>query len=144
MTARTSPVNITAATRLSAGEPARSARERRSDFRSPVEVVLPVAMMLLDDTGYPASDWLVADILDLSCGGMCLLIGGQPGSPFLPHGRVRLDVSMHPDFGVPTLSGSLRWFTRAGQQMVSLGLQFDRELPRLPALQPAVAGPEDS
>jgi hypothetical protein len=135
MPARPTPPDLTAATRLAAGEPALLGSERRTDFRSPVEVVRSIRLMLLDDTGYPASPWLVADILDLSCGGMCLLIGDPPGSPFRPHARVRLDVSMHPDFGAPTLAGSVRWFTAAGQQqVVSLGVQFDRELPRLPAL----------
>ncbi len=134
MTADPSSPAIRAATRLAAGEAAVGGRERRTDFRSPVEVVRSIRLLLLDDTGYPASPWLVADILDLSCGGMCLLIGAQPGSPFRPHARVRLDLSMHPDFGVPSLAASVRWFTDAGQQVVSLGVQFDRELPRLPAL----------
>ena len=122
---------ITAGTVLEAGD----GSERRGAFRSPVEAVRSVGLMLLDDTGYPASPWLVADILDVSCGGFCLLLTEPPGSPFRPHFRVRLNVSMHPDFGQPELEGSLRWFVRAElEHVVTLGVQFDQELPRLPSL----------
>lgn len=138
---------LTAATVLQAGDPAPagSGDERRLAFRSPVDAVRSIALMLLDDTGYAASPWQVADILDVSCGGLCLLLGERPEQPFRPHYRVRLNVSMHPDFGAPELGGSLRWFVRAGL-MVTLGVQFDAELARLPGLlacrrdQPRVLG----
>jgi hypothetical protein len=117
------------------GEGKSSGDERRADFRRPVEAARSIGLMLLDDTGYPASPWLLVDILDLSRGGICLLLSEREGSPFQAHFRLRLNVSMHPDFGVPELAGSLRWFVRAEhERLVTLGVQFDRELPKLPTL----------
>ena len=143
------PPAVTAATVLQGqGDgSASSGDERRIAFRSPVEAVRSIGLMLLDDTGYAASPWLVADILDVSCGGFCLLLGERPDQPFRPRFRVRLNVSMHPDFGAPELGGSLRWFVRAEHEhLVTLGVQFDAELPRVPTLlacrrdQPRVLG----
>lgn len=146
------PQGITAATRLQAGAPEPDGAvgggdERRGAFRNPVEAVRSIGLMLLDDTGYPASSWLVADVLDVSCSGLCLLVFERADAPFCPRFRVRLNVSMHPDFGEPELAASLRWFVRAGlEHVVTLGVQFDRELPRLPMLlacrrhQPRVLG----
>jgi hypothetical protein len=140
---------ITAATVLQGNghRPAPTSDERRIAFRSPVEAVRSIGLMLLDNTGYAASPWLVADILDVSRGGLCLLLAERPDKPFRPHFRVRLNVSMHPDFGQPELAGSLRWFVRAEhERVVTLGVQFDQELPRLPTLlacrrdQPRVLG----
>ena len=114
---------------------AASGDERRIAFRSPVDAVRSIGLMLLDDTGYAASPWLVADILDVSRGGLCLLLAERPDKPFRPHFRLRLNVSMHPDFGTPELAGSLRWFVRAEHEhVVTLGVQFDAELPQLPVL----------
>lgn len=139
---------ITAATVLQGNHhAAASGDERRCSFRSPVEAVRSIGLMLLDDTGYAASPWLVADILDVSRGGVCLLLVERKENPFRPHFRVRLNVSMHPDFGLPELAGSLRWFVRAEHEhVVTLGVQFDAEMPRLPELlacrrdQPRVLG----
>ena len=153
-TPEVAPHGITAATRLQAGgsdldggAAGDGGEDRRGSFRNPVEAVRSIGLMLLDDTGYPASPWLVADVLDVSCSGLCLLVFERPDAPFLPRFRVRLNVSMHPDFGVPELGASLRWFVRAGlEHVVTLGVQFDRELPRPPILlacrrnQPRVLG----
>lgn len=129
---------ITAATQLSTGTPPSGrADNRRSAFRSPVEAARSVGLMLIDPAGEAATPWIVADILDLSCTGLCLLFFERPESRFTAQPRVRLNVSIHPDFGLPELGGTLRWFVRAGfEHMVTLGVQFDEELSRLPSLMP--------
>lgn len=147
-TADGSTDGITAATVLEGDQPPSAVGDdRRGAFRNPVEAVRSIGLMLLDDTGYAASPWLVADILDVSLGGLCLLLVERQDNPFRPHYRVRLNVSMHPDFGSPEIAGSLRWFVRAAHDhVVTLGVQFDTELPKLPVLlacrrdQPRVLG----
>jgi hypothetical protein len=106
---------------------------RRREQRLPVGSVLPIRVRLLP-AKQPPGPWLVADILDISHGGLALLMTATEMSvldcPLL------LDVSSHPAFGVVRLSGSLRWCRPADGlgvlQMV--GVQLDRPLPRVPSL----------
>jgi hypothetical protein len=105
---------------------------RRREPRQSVGSVLPIRLRLLPDQ--PASQWLTADILDISHGGLALLVPAitapQLGSPVL------LDVSDHPGFGVVRLPGLLRWCEPADQlgALQVLGVQLDQPLPRLPPL----------
>jgi hypothetical protein len=76
----------------------------------------------------------VADILDLSCDGMALLLPAAAAQDL--GGSLLLDVSPHPAFGCTRLTANTRW-----QQPVDgfgvyvmVGLQFDRPLAVLPAL----------
>ena len=111
-----------------------AAAERRNAFRHPVEVSRPIALMLLDGQGEPASPWMVADILDVSLGGMCLLAHGRYNHPFASTTSLQLDLTSQPSFGVPELVASLRWYVRT-DPVVTLGVAFERPLPALPMLQ---------
>lgn len=109
--------------------------ERRGTFRSPVEAVRSIGLMFLDDTGYPSSPWLVADVLDVSCGGLCLVVAERRDSPLSSRSRVRLNLKVSPDFAMSDLPASVRWSGRAARDhLLILGVQFDTELPMLPAL----------
>ncbi len=109
--------------------------ERRGTFRSPVEAVHSIGLMFLDDTGYPASPWLVADVLDVSVGGLCLVVAERRESPFSARSRVRLNLKLGPDMAISDLPASVRWSVPAARDhLLILGVQFDTELPTLPAL----------
>lgn len=106
---------------------------RRNHLRNPVEACRPIALQMLDEQGAPASAWYLADILDVSVGGFCLLITEDQPMPLTQLMRVRLDVRPHPSFGTPVMGAELRWFVRSGF-VVTLGVGFDQPLPKLPAL----------
>lgn len=82
----------------------------------------------------PPGDWLHADILDISCGGLALLVSDANG--LRDAVDVLLDVSSHPGFGVVRLPGSVRWKRAAGGagSLWVVGVQFDRPLARVPQL----------
>ena len=112
-----------------AGEPL----NRRHEPRLAVGSVLPVQVRLLPP-GLPPGAWISADILDISHGGMALLVPRQEGG--LIGQSLLLDVSDHPGFGVVRLPGVLRWCSAAdglGALQV-IGVQLVRPLPRVPPL----------
>ena len=111
------------------GEPLNRRHEPRLDVGS----VLPVQVRCLPP-GQQPSAWLPADILDISHGGMALLMPHQPGE--LMGQPCVLDVSNHPGFGVVRLPGVLRWCRAADGLGVLqvIGVQLDRPLPRVPPL----------
>ena len=106
---------------------------RRHEPRLAVGSVLPVQLCFLPE-GQPPGPWISADILDISHGGMALLVPclAEPlvGEPLL------LDVSQHPGFGAVRLPAVLRWSRPAGELgLVQLiGVQLDQPLPRVPPL----------
>lgn len=108
---------------------------RRTHLRNPVEACRPIAAQMLDEQGEPASAWYLADILDVSVGGFCLLITEDQPMPLAQLMRLRLDVRPHPAFGAPVVGAKLRWFVRAGF-VVTLGVGFDQPLAKVPALLP--------
>ncbi|MEB3263678.1 MAG: PilZ domain-containing protein [Synechococcus sp.] len=112
---------------------------RRTHLRNPVEACRPIAVQMLDEHGEPASAWYLADILDVSVGGFCLLITEDQPMPLAQLMRLRLDVRPHPAFGAPVVGAELRWFVRAGF-VVTLGVGFDQPLAQLPALLPCRRG----
>jgi hypothetical protein len=81
------------------------------------------------------SPWFSADILDISLGGLCVLITGTP--------EMRLGQKMTLDFKAHRLPESLqaqtliparlRWFVRSGL-VSTLGISFDTPLTELPEL----------
>jgi hypothetical protein len=109
--------------------------ERRNTYRHPVEVCRPIGLQLLNGRRQPDTGWLLADILDLSLGGLCLLITEDTDHPFRPLHRVRLNVAAHPGFGVSALDGELRWFVKS-DYVLTLGIGFDQPLASLPNLLP--------
>jgi hypothetical protein len=112
---------------------------RRNHLRNPVEACRPIAAQMLDAHGSPASAWYLADILDVSVGGFCLLITEDQPMPLTQLMRLRLDVRPHPSFGTPVVGAELRWFVRAGF-VVTLGVGFDQPLAEIPALLPCRRG----
>jgi hypothetical protein len=112
-----------------AGEPL----NRRHEPRLAVGSVLPVQVRVLPQ-GLPPGPWITADILDISHGGMALLLPRQDGE--LIGQPLLLDVSHHPGFGVVRLPGVLRWCRAAdGLGVLQLiGVQLDRPLPLVPPL----------
>jgi hypothetical protein len=106
---------------------------RRHEPRMAVGSVLPVQLRFLPN-GQPPGAWIIADILDISHGGMALLVPllaeARLGEPLL------LDVSQHPGFGAVRLPAVLRWSRPAGELGVLqlIGVQLDQPLPRVPPL----------
>lgn len=112
-----------------------SDNDQRRTYRHPVEVSRPIGLQLLSDSLEPVTGWLLADILDVSLGGVCLLITDSADHPFAPHRRVRLNVTAHPTFGVSELLGELRWFVKS-EYVVTMGIRFEQSLDSLPDLLP--------
>ena len=110
-------------------------RARRRHLRAPVEACRPLAIQFLDEGGQPACGWTLADILDVSLGGFCLLITEDEPLPITRLMRLHLDVRPHPAFGAELLPGELRWFVRSGF-VLSIGVGFDDPLSSLPTLLP--------
>ena len=112
-----------------------SQRVRRLHVRAPVEACRPIGVQLINEDGSPASGWTLADILDISHGGFCLLITEHPELPITTLMRLRLDVRSHPGFGVDLLHGELRWFVNSGF-VLSFGVGLDAPLTAIPPLLP--------
>ena len=93
----------------------------------------PVRIQLLQPDGAPRTDWLDADILDLSQGGVCLLI--MDGHALNVSDRLMLDVQAPLGSALPLLPGLVRWFVRSCD-VITLGVGFEQSLPDLPQLLP--------
>ena len=117
------------------GRDDRDLQSRREHTRNPVESCRPIGLQLIDAEESPISGWHQADILDVSCGGFCLLLMEDVPLELTQLMRLRLDVRSHPSFGVDAVMAELRWFVRSGL-IVSLGVGFDNPLDRLPVLLP--------
>jgi hypothetical protein len=106
-------------------------RERRRPERYPVVGSRPIALRPLDPEGQPAGAWMLADILDISLGGLCLLITGslelQPGQ------MLELDLRSHPNFPWVRMSVQSRWWISA-DSFSTLGLSFEPQLTTIPRL----------
>ena len=109
------------------------ALNRRSAVRLPVGSVLPVQLRPMPP-GQPPGAWISADILDISHGGLALLLSASAAMP--PLVPLLLDLSNHPGFGRVRLPATLRWRAPAdglGALQV-IGVQFDQPLPLVPPL----------
>lgn len=107
-------------------------QEHRQLERYPVQASRPIAARLLDANGQPQGRWFLADILDISRGGLCLLVSGPIQLP--ADQRLQLDVRCHPDFGRLRLESLARW-CRSSVGFSTLGLAFSEVLPRVPRLE---------
>lgn len=107
-------------------------REHRRLERYPVQASRPIAVRLLDADGQPKGLWFLADILDISRGGLCLLVSGPMQLPGAQ--RLQLDVRCHPDFGRHRLESEVRW-CRSSISFTTLGLAFLELLPKVPRLE---------
>ncbi|MFM8259452.1 MAG: PilZ domain-containing protein [Vulcanococcus sp.] len=111
-----------------------SSQPERREPRDAIEICRPITLQLLSDAGEALSPWLPADILDVSVGGLCLLISEDPALELRQGMPLRLDVTSQPAFGQAQISGQLRWCLRSGL-VVTLGLVFNEPLPALPELE---------
>jgi hypothetical protein len=118
---------------LDAGAEDAPVQTRRHEPRIPAGSVLPVQVRRSSADGQSEA-WTVADILDLSCDGMALLLPAAAAQDL--DGSLLLDVSPHPAFGCTRLTANTRWQqpVNAFGVYVMVGLQFDRRLAVLPAL----------
>jgi hypothetical protein len=108
-------------------------QEHRRLERYPVQASRPIAVRLLDDNGQPQGRWFLADILDISRGGLCLLLSGP--MQFQAEQRLQLDLRNHPDFGQQRLECLVRWSHNTTISFCSLGVVFQEVLPRVPRLE---------
>ncbi|MFM7313924.1 MAG: PilZ domain-containing protein [Cyanobium sp.] len=108
---------------------------RRLHARAMVAAARPLAMQPLDPDSQTLQSWTLVDILNISLGGLCLLVPHDGGQIFHPSRLVRLDVRCHPDFGVATLMGQIRW-SLASDFVMTLGIGFESPLEVFPELLP--------
>ena len=107
-------------------------QEHRRLERYPVQASRPIALRLLDASGQPQGRWFLADILDISRGGLCLMVSGSLKLP--AEQQLQMDVRCHPDFGRLRLESVVRW-CRSSMAFTTLGLAFLELLPRVPRLE---------
>ncbi len=122
---------LEAATFVMAGEPAGIHEEHRAHARQSIECCRPIAVRCLDAEGKPSGRWFLADIMDLSEGGMCLLTSGDP-APELGQWLL-LDLRAHPNFGRTRMRAKLRWYVRA-HFALTFGVAFASPLRDVPTL----------
>jgi hypothetical protein len=93
----------------------------------------PVPIQLLSSESEPRTEWFYADILDISLGGLCLLITEnhdlQVGQKLL------VDFKVHRASDLHRVAGLVRWFVRSGT-VTTMGVGFSEPLPLLPQLLP--------
>lgn len=107
-------------------------REQRRLARYPVQASRPIALRLLDRQGDPRGLWHLADILDISRGGLCLMVDTLQD---LPIGQgLQLDVRAHPDFRLLRLESQVRW-CHSAHGFTTLGVAFLPPLDHLPRLE---------
>ena len=107
--------------------------DARREPRNTVAVCRAVAVQLVDPAGQPSSHWYAGDILDLSLGGLCLLIHADGRLTLPDQTPLRLDVRSQPSFGVDVLPAQLRW-VKNGAFGTTLGIAFAQPLRSLPTL----------
>jgi len=107
-------------------------RELRRLERYPVQAGRPIAVRLLDGHGRPQGRWFLADILDISRGGLCLLVSGPLQLPI--DQPLELDVRCHPDFEILRLEALVRW-CRSSISFTTVGVSFRETLSRVPRLE---------
>ena len=105
--------------------------EQRRLERYPVAGSRPIALRPLDSDGQPAGPWILADILDISVAGLCLLITGS--LDLQPSQKLELDLRSHPNFPWHRVAVQARWCVSA-ESFSTLGLCFDQPLTAIPRL----------
>jgi hypothetical protein len=100
--------------------------------RYPVQGTRPIALRRLDRAGRYVGEWMLADILDISLGGLCLLVSGAVE---LARGeRLILDLRAHPGFRVVRLNVEVRW-SDISASFTTLGIAFPEQLAAIPPLE---------
>ncbi len=106
--------------------------EHRRLQRFPVQASRPIALRELDGEQGFVGRWLLVDILDISKGGMCLMV--SDAHHFLADQHLMLDLRAHPDFGVLRLEVKVRW-CRCSRSFTTFGVSFLEALPVVPRLE---------
>jgi hypothetical protein len=92
----------------------------------------PIPIQLLQLDGSPRTEWFYADILDISQGGLCLLIT-ESHAIAVGHG-VMVDFKAHLSGDLHRVRALVRWFVRSCG-VITMGLGFVEPLHDLPELQ---------
>ena len=109
-----------------------SGPDARKLERFPVQGTRPIAMRPLGPDGAPIAPWVLADILDISLGGLCLLVSGPL---VLERGQhLQLDLRSHPDFGVLRFEVEARWWM-SSESFSTIGVAFPVQLRTIPELE---------
>ena len=90
-----------------------------------------VPIQLLSPDGEPRTEWFYADILDISIGGLCLLITDNHGLQV--DQRLLVDFKLHIAPELHRVAGFVRWFVHSGI-VTTMGVGFSEPLPQLPQL----------
>ena len=93
----------------------------------------PVPIQLLSPDGEPRTEWFYADILDISRGGLCLLI--TENHDLQVDQKLLVDFKVHRANDLHRVAGVVRWFVRSGI-FATMGVGFSKPLPLLPQLLP--------
>lgn len=119
------------------GDPAEAACRRRHP-RLVAPPCRPITVRCLVGGEADPQPWLYADILDISLGGLCLLITAELALELGQRFSVDFRAHRLPDAGERShscLTASLRWFVHSGY-VSTLGLGFEQPLAALPELLP--------
>lgn len=121
-----------AACLLESEDDAWGGRDLRRLERFPVAGSRPIALRPLDAQAQPSGPWVLADILDISLGGLCLLLNG---SLELRAGQLlQLDLRSHPNFPWVRVDVEARWWI-SSESFSTLGLAFPYQLESIPRLE---------
>lgn len=117
---------------LPVNESEHTGSEQRRCSRQAVMAIRPITLRLVDAPDPGGNPWQLADILNISQGGLCLMVAGLES---LAEGhRLELDLRGHPDFATPSLLSQVRWCT-SFDLFTTLGIAFLSPLERLPQLE---------
>lgn len=109
----------------------RTRAEKRAFVRQPIENCRNIAVRRLDGDLKPCGRWFLADIVDVSEGGMCLIVSEEQS---LEVGQwLLLDLRCHPGFGQLRLQARMCWLIRA-HFALTFGVAFATPLKEVPVL----------
>jgi len=112
------------------GEPISA--EQRNTGRITAIGIRPIRLRPMHQPEQPLGPWLVADIINISHGGLCLMVQG------LDHADsgqlLELDLRNHPPFTSPSLLATVRWRHAFGH-FTTLGIAFFAPLEHIPRLE---------
>ena len=126
------PDSLEAACLVDEPSPGWSGHEARLLERFPVHGIRPIAMRPVGADGLASGPWVLADILDISLGGLGLLVSGS--QPLDQGQHLQLDLRSHPDFGALRLEVEARWWM-SSDSFSTLGISFPTQLLTIPELE---------
>jgi hypothetical protein len=106
---------------------------QRRHERSVAPPCRPLPIQLLSPDGEACTEWFYADILDISLGGLCLLI--TESHDLHVSQSLLVDFKVHGTTDLHRVVGLVRWFVRSGT-VTTMGVGFSEPLPQLPQLLP--------